>query len=389
MFGQNNALQSFSLGRTKITYLITEALAPYFKNEQRKRIEDSYFTLLYDETTNAAGRKELHIAIRYWCESMNSIVTQHLETFFIGKSRADDICMTFSTVGRWEDFCVVLEKYNFPFYHFLRHVPQRWLTIEDAGKRALLLWTATKYYFFEYILREKKDKTLMESLAYRRIANLLKRPTMKEEVMFVVLSANIFTSVTSVFQREEPLIHLLYSELKNLIKILIGRCKNTNLAYDEIFKGSNLLQPDKVVVDKTILDELDRCGDSVAKIQFLEKASNHYVSACQYILEKSSLQSKNNILRSVRCLHPSERQKSYSISAIMTAAKALPFEIQTDILTDEWKLLQEEKYPETDISKIRIDVYWSYFFTLKNSFGNIKYPIKSQHKNVVCKILIQ
>lgn len=89
-FGLNNALQNFSLGRTKITYLITEALAPYFKTEQRKEIGDSCFTLLYDET-NAAGKKELHTAVRYWCESTNCVVTQHLETFFIGKARADDL----------------------------------------------------------------------------------------------------------------------------------------------------------------------------------------------------------------------------------------------------------------------------------------------------------
>lgn len=439
MFGLSNALQNFSLGRTKITYLITEALAPYFKNEKRKEIGNSYFTLLYDETTNAAGRKELHTAVRYWCESTNCVVTQHLETFFIGKARSDDLLKKLNEVmsnasllssnllmlgsdgpnvnkavlkkmdqellksrkkglvnietcnihtthnafrksmkefgenasdllyflhdffngwpGRWEDFCVVLEKHDLPLYHFLRHIPQRWLTIENAGNRALLLWEAIKYYFFEYIVKEKKDKTLTVSLAYRRIVNLLKRPTMKAEVMFVS-SAKIFTAITSVFQREEPLIHLLYPELKNLINILIGRsCKNTNLAYDEVFNGSNLLQLDKIVVDKTISDELDRCGDSIAKIQFFEKARNHYVFACQHMLKKSSLQSKNNILCSVRCLHPSERQKSYSISAIVTAAKALPFEVQTDILIDEWKLLQGEQHPETDIFNIRIDVY--------------------------------
>lgn len=91
MFGLNNVLQNFSLERTKITYLITEALAPYFKTEQRKEVGDSCFTLLHDETTNAAGRKELHTAVRYWCESTNCVVTQHLETFFIGKARADDL----------------------------------------------------------------------------------------------------------------------------------------------------------------------------------------------------------------------------------------------------------------------------------------------------------
>lgn len=216
MFGLSNAIQNFSLGRTKITYRITEALASYFKNEQRKEIGDSYFTLLYDETTNAAGRKELHTPICYWCESTNYVVTQHLETFFLGKARCDDLkklnkvmsnvslpssnllmlgsdgpnvnkavlkkmdqellksrkkglinigtCNIHTTHNAfrksmqeldenasdllfflhdffngwleiWEDFCVVLEKHDLPFYHFLRHVPQCWLTIENAGKR--------------------------------------------------------------------------------------------------------------------------------------------------------------------------------------------------------------------------------------------------------------
>lgn len=86
--------------------------------------------------------------------SENADLLYFLYDFFNGWSR------------RWEDFCVVLGKYDLPFYHFLRHVPQHWLTIEDAGKRTLLLWKAVNYYFFEYFVKEKKDKTLMESVAY-------------------------------------------------------------------------------------------------------------------------------------------------------------------------------------------------------------------------------
>lgn len=61
----------------------------------------------------------------------------------------------------------------------------------------------------------------------------------------------------------------------------------------------------------------------------------------------------------------------------MTATKALPFEVQADILIDKWKLLQREKHPKTDLSNIRIDIYWSHFFVFKTSFGGIKYTVES------------
>jgi hypothetical protein len=79
----------FSLGATKATYLLTEALAPYapyFKEQVVKDISGSYYSLLYDETTNSANCKELDIAVRYWSNSQSKIMTH-----FIGRATAADL----------------------------------------------------------------------------------------------------------------------------------------------------------------------------------------------------------------------------------------------------------------------------------------------------------
>ena len=52
MFLTENAVpKDFSLSHTKMSYLITDAIGPYFKNEILNDIDSSY-SLLYDKTTN-------------------------------------------------------------------------------------------------------------------------------------------------------------------------------------------------------------------------------------------------------------------------------------------------------------------------------------------------
>lgn len=84
-------VSSFSLSRTKARYLVADALAPYFRESWLKEARNSIFTLCYDETTNAAGKKELQTAVRYWSPSNSKIMVMHLQTFFIGSAKAEDI----------------------------------------------------------------------------------------------------------------------------------------------------------------------------------------------------------------------------------------------------------------------------------------------------------
>lgn len=87
----NSLPSDFSMSTTKARYLICDAIAPYFRQEMMKDYKDSYFSLCFDETCNAASKKELQVAIKYWSPIKEMIITTHLETFFIGKATAEDI----------------------------------------------------------------------------------------------------------------------------------------------------------------------------------------------------------------------------------------------------------------------------------------------------------
>ena len=51
--------QGFGLSDTKQSYLITEAVGPYFYKELINEMKNAYFSPLFDETTNNENKKEL------------------------------------------------------------------------------------------------------------------------------------------------------------------------------------------------------------------------------------------------------------------------------------------------------------------------------------------
>ena len=82
---------------------------------------------------------------------------------------------------------------------------------------------------------------------------VVKKPTMKAELNFVISSAHIFTSVTGFFQKEEPLIHLLHSVLSSLVMKLLGRiCKS------EILKDLDLKKKLMLLFLKWIFTAIER-----------------------------------------------------------------------------------------------------------------------------------
>lgn len=92
MFPSDGAVpEKFSLNPTKVRYLMTDALGPYFKNQFLREMKTSYFTLMFDETTNHAGCKELQTSVRFWCNDKNEVVSHHLETFYMGHATAENL----------------------------------------------------------------------------------------------------------------------------------------------------------------------------------------------------------------------------------------------------------------------------------------------------------
>ena len=75
-YGERSELGEIKLHRTKCTKLITEVVAPSYKEQLLTDVKDKYYSLIIDETTDVATEKDIAIII-YFSE-MNNAITDTL-----------------------------------------------------------------------------------------------------------------------------------------------------------------------------------------------------------------------------------------------------------------------------------------------------------------------
>ncbi|KAJ8672130.1 hypothetical protein QAD02_003389 [Eretmocerus hayati] len=85
--------ESFSLSPSKVSYVLTEALGPYFQKEFVSDLLEPNIKIVpqFDETSNSKKKKEFQVRVSYWSKSQNKIVNRHLVTYFISKGDASTI----------------------------------------------------------------------------------------------------------------------------------------------------------------------------------------------------------------------------------------------------------------------------------------------------------
>ena len=85
----------FSMSRTKVSYLISDGLGPYFRQKLCHDISHSGcgYTIQYDETGNSQGRKQCDVLVRYWSEEKNEVSVRFLQTLFFGHAKGHDVGM--------------------------------------------------------------------------------------------------------------------------------------------------------------------------------------------------------------------------------------------------------------------------------------------------------
>lgn len=273
--------------------------------------------------------------------------------------------------SRWEDFEAIQIQEMVPQNRFIKHVSSRWLTIDGAAKRVLQQWPALVKYFVTFIPRNKNNLT--KTAKYNRIVARLKRNVMKAELCFVSCSAEIFSAFTGLFQRQEPLVHVLYDDLRKVTLTLAGRiCKpsviiESGMVLDSLITKENLLPVSKVEVCSQTLANL-RSVTELEKISFLSSAQKHYIASCKHLLNKTPI-GKDSLVKHFRCLQPDERLKERSLSSISKICTALPMEdVSTSAIKDEWRLMRLE-----DVKDVpqRIDHYWEILLICKIAEVNL------------------
>jgi hypothetical protein len=78
-----------------------------------------------------------------------------------------------------------------------KHSITRWLSLEPAARRILEQWDGVINYFLKHIPLKKTE--LFRTNSYKNTVTLLKLPTIKAELNFVVASAKLFIEFTKPF----------------------------------------------------------------------------------------------------------------------------------------------------------------------------------------------
>ena len=145
----------------------------------------------------------------------------------LGEECSDMIIAVYHFFSGWtarsENFSQCQRKVKVPQHKFVKHVPTRWLTIGEAASRLMEQWPALTECFLEFVPKKNSLKYLMSNAKYLKIVSWLKKQTMKAEIEFIISSAATFTAFTGVFQRQEPLIHVVHFELRRLCTVLLGQ----------------------------------------------------------------------------------------------------------------------------------------------------------------------
>ena len=58
----------------------------------------------------------------------------------------------------------------------------------------------------------------MQLTSFKRISNLIRKQTNKSKIHFTMPSVELFMSFTEIFQKDKPLVHVLYLKLEELLK---------------------------------------------------------------------------------------------------------------------------------------------------------------------------
>ena len=97
MFPDSKIAETLTLGSTKVAYVITYGLAPYFTQSLVDLvIKCSEYVIYFDEALNHVVQKGLmDIVVRFWNESCNQVQSRYLTSTFLGHLCSDDLLKHF------------------------------------------------------------------------------------------------------------------------------------------------------------------------------------------------------------------------------------------------------------------------------------------------------
>ena len=88
---KGSKLENIKLHRLKCTRILTNVVAPAFKEELIDDVNGKKSALIMDETTDVSTTKQLCVIVRYYSETEKNILTAFVDLISVTRTRADDL----------------------------------------------------------------------------------------------------------------------------------------------------------------------------------------------------------------------------------------------------------------------------------------------------------
>lgn len=173
-----------------------------------------------------------------------------------------------------------------------------------------------------------KEYATTKKQCYLDIIKYLKNKSLRTSLEFIIYSSKIFTSkFICKMQNNEPLIHILYSQLKKLIYIL---CSNIikpsvltenfpHIKSEKLLEKSNIWDLKDIIFDEKVKNSIFLLKSD--KMLFLNGVKHFYVTAIKYMFKKIV---NLKTLKHFECLSPENIKSANSVNSIVKIANLLP-----------------------------------------------------------------
>ena len=286
--------------------------------------------------------------------------------------------------ARREDYRKIEDVTDVAGEFALKYSSTRWLYIGKAIVRVVEQIDNLKEYFLVTLPQTKGFKYksgVGNTDRYKRIKGMLENQMFLPACCFIVFASQIYKPFMQLFQRREPLIHILTEQMRKLVADLFNKflsdeyitslTKNgkiplaTMVKVDVERKTNYRAEPQIGAKKKSLLDKLG----SFEKKKFIDSIGFPFYAECAgYLLKNLPL--NKQVIRDAKYLHPSSRSaSSTSVKGISRLARSVAeclgdsfhhvFQLQKEATVDslideiscEWSLYSIEDIPSSLIFK--------------------------------------
>ena len=262
------------------------------------------------------GSCPLHIVNNAFGEGMKTIkAVMDIEQFLI------DLLFFFklSSAGR-EDYKELEEMTDVTAEFMLRYCSTRWLFIGKAVLRVMEQMDNLKLYFLTKLptlAGFKGKKGVGSTERYQRIKKMLNNDLLLPCMSFVVYTSLIFKPFVLLFQKEEPMIHMLFPQMKKLLQDLLVKfvdqkvlknLENINAIMEYDVNNADNYNVQRDIGTKTCSLLTKVVKDNLVKKKFVEAVTNFYTASTAYLIRNLPL--GKQVLIDAQYLHSNCRRKN-------------------------------------------------------------------------------